>query len=749
VLLGVLALPPTPFDSGPVRAQSGVCPTQGVITTAVSVEGLNCTLSGTLTIAQSGSLSLQSTTLSINGTLRLNDTSSLSVTAGSIVQTGVLGLYGTSALSVTGGSSISMTSTDSTPYFAGSVDIESSTVLANGTGSVGIYGATLTISGSTLRFENLHSVALGGASTRISNCNLQFSQVQGVVIGGKQSASSVTTVGNHTTVSDLYFSSTAVQSYLRGNYVKFYGNQTIGISDSAVVGNLSTSAPTESICKSKCGQSGQTNYLSSPNSTISFQGGAISVVSSQVSSIAREYYGYLPSSQSYLTLNSTSTIFVEDSSLVAGQSAQSGTFKESHLEMVSLGNTTIVRSFVGSLSEAPEVLISSSFPGRADFLTISRSQISTAFSPGLVTLRSTFMTNLSESLINANLSTFKAFAYTLRAVDSNLLVQNFSAYITFGGAVSVGQFVNSTISGCPAYSCLTVTSSGSYSVSGWLLAKAVDSGTSQPVAGASVLALTLKVPLSSYSGTTNSSGWAKIPVLYRQQNATKVITRANYVVQASMGGSSSPQTQVITANVVEVVLLMAIPVNISSVNVQGQTPAAIASSNNLIEYQYVIPPAGQYALGNYIGAQYIPFFDIVSNSVPLSFRNNATNSEIDFSTVGLSGGSFEFAVVYPQNLTQTPISVKVDGNPSVSVTHYASGGLYYELFSMPSGVHRVALTYLPPNGNYQGAVQYPRFFPPVLVVLALIYIMVVGLGFMIVYVRRRDRAKSSSPQPAK
>jgi len=250
---------------------------------------------------------------------------------------------------------------------------------------------------------------------------------------------------------------------------------------------------------------------------------------------------------------------------------------------------------------------------------------------------------------------------------------------------------------------------------------------------------------------TDQDGWARFLALVQSGNGTAAANVISYyIVQGSEGGLVSPEAQLFTVgNLTAQVQALLPPANFGGADVVGKSTATIASEYNLVVYPRLIAPSGQYALGNYIGAQYIPYFYVLSNAVPVGFKNNATNNEIDFNTLGAAGTDFHFVVIYPTNLTTVRLGLNVDGNTSIPVTRLSNSTTSFVLFSIPSGAHSVALTYLPPNGNYAGGVQYPKFFPPASTIVVLLLVLVAGLIFAILFVRSREKRMSAAAPSAR
>jgi hypothetical protein len=194
------------------------------------------------------------------------------------------------------------------------------------------------------------------------------------------------------------------------------------------------------------------------------------------------------------------------------------------------------------------------------------------------------------------------------------------------------------------------------------------------------------------------------------------------------------------------VLLVDKPANVTNVNVTGFSTLGLARAYNLVNSSYPIPPAGLYNLGVYLGSQYVPTVTIVSNAAQLNFRNNASRSEIDFTTAGGTGAPFYFVVIYPKNFTEAPVQIRVDSS-YIQVRTQSNSTHGFAIFSTASGYHVVAITYTPVNGNFAETVQYPQFYPSRDTIIAVSVLAFMGVVFLVLYARRSDGKRIARASP--
>ncbi len=143
-----------------------------------------------------------------------------------------------------------------------------------------------------------------------------------------------------------------------------------------------------------------------------------------------------------------------------------------------------------------------------------------------------------------------------------------------------------------------------------------------------------------------------------------------------------------------------------------------------------------YALQYSVGIP-VSYLGIYTNSYPLNFVNNASYSELDFNTVGSVGTNYTFVLIYPANFTTAPLTVSVDQLPLKDVKITSNATYYFATFSIPSGYHEVALSYVSPNSNYIYQVN-PILNPSASVIAAVVLLLIVGTVFIFYYVRRQN-----------
>ena len=684
-------------------------------------------------------------TTTVPGNLTLLDSSKLSLDGGSKLTSTYTELGAVSAVSVSGGSSLTLGEVVTEPFYAGSFSMDSSYLTAAGNSIFSIGGSAVSISKSTLSVTGFFSAALGGTSTTISQSSLSFTNNAKVQVGSKNSTQSTTSISG-STLSISGLTSDASMPRTGGIQTSIYGQQTLSVTGSNISSILSTSASSYSY------QIQNVKYTDYPNSTLSLVGGTVGIQSSMITSSAREFFGFQPNSYSQLLVNASSSLVVSNSQVVSGQSNVLGTFANSALTLLAHGDNNVTQTLVQSEAISQSLIVQSLSTATTSTLNLVQDRIETGTSSGMVGVRSSYIANLDRTFVDANATSanFKASAFKLNVIDSTLNIQNLSRSTVFGPNVAMGRFVNTTLSNCAALACFKTQGTGSYAVFDYLNVRVVGAN-SQAAAGATVTATSYRVPFTTYTSVADQNGWARFLALVQSENGTGVLNvMSYYIIQGSVGGLASPQAQLFTTgNFTAQVQVLLPPTNFPSSAVVGKSVSTIASEYNLVSYPRLISPAGQYALGNYIGAQYIPYFYVLSNAVPVGFRNNATNNEIDFNTLGTTGGEFNFVLIYPTNLTTVNLGLNVDGNTSLPVTRLSNSTTSFVLFSIPSGAHSVALTYLPPNGNYAGGVQYPRFFPPASTIVAVIVVLVAGLIFAILFVRSREKRMSAGAPTAR
>ncbi len=715
---------------------------------SVTTFGLGLNQSSTLSIAGSSSLDvannvylqfssklLLNVTQSVPGTLSLFDSSQLSVD-GSRLQSSNVILGAVSTVNFSDGASVTLGGAMTEPFYAGSISIVSSDLNARGNATFDIGGSSVSVTKSIVSISGFLNTAFGGTTTTISQSTVDLINDASASLGDNSSSTSSTSISSATSISATGYSSQASMPRTGGIHTYIFGRQLLSITNSNVSSTLSTSATPFVV------QVGTVRHTDYPNSTLSIVGGTVEIVSSWVTSSGVEFYGFQPSSLSVLSVNATSNLSVIGSRLVSGNNGQLGTFGTSALTLAAQGNDNVTQSVVQSEATTQSLQLESESASGTNVLGLNKDTIETGTSAGTVALRSSYLADVERTFIDANATglIFRAGAFRFVAANSVLNVQNISQSTVFGSNVAVGSFVNTTIANCPSFTCLKTIGTGSYSVSDYLQIHVAGSN-SQPVAGATVTATAPRTPFTTYSSVTDQTGWARFLALVQYGNGTRPPNSTPYfIIQGTDGNLVSPQAQLVTTGNLTANLQVFLPsVNFTGAAIVGKAISSITSEYNLVAYSRLIPPAGQYTLGNYIGTQYIPYFYVLSNAFPLSFKTNATSNQIDFSTLGQTGGTFYFVLVYPSNLTQITLGLGVDGNSSIPVTRLSNSTTSYVAFSIPSGAHTVTLAYLPPNGNYQGGVLYPKFFPPATTIAGLLVVLFVGIGFAVLFVRSREK----------
>ena len=676
------------------------------------------------------------------GNLTILDSSKLSLDGGSKLTSTYMELGVVASVSVTGGSSLALGEVVTEPFYAGTFSMDSSYLTAAGSSTFSIGGSAVSVSKSTVSVTGFFSASLGGTATTISQSSLSFVNNAVAQVGSAGSTQSTTSISG-STVSISGLTRDTSMPKVGGITTSIYGEQTLSVVGSNISSILSTSASSYSY------QVGVVKHTDYPNSTLILAGGAVGIQSSAVTSSAREFFGFQPNSLSQLLVNASSSLAVSNSQIFCGQSNVLGSFANSALTLLSHGDNNVTQSLVQSEAISQSLIVQSLSTGTASTLNLVQDRLETGTSTGVVGVRSSYIANLDRTYVDANATgaNFKASAFKFNAIDSTLNVQNLSKSTVFGPNVAMGKFVNTTLSNCAGFTCLKTQGTGSYAVFDYLNVHVVGVNSSA-VAGATVTATSYRVPFTTYSSVTDQSGWTHFLALVQSGNGTAAANPISYyIVQGLDSGLVSPEAQIFTTgNLTAQLQVLLPPANFAATDVVGKSVSAITSEYALVSYPRLIAPSGQYALGNYIGAQYIPYFYVLSNAVPVGFKNNATNNEIDFNTLGATGGEFHFVIIYPINLTTVRLGLIVDGNASVPVTRLANSTTDFVVFSIPSGPHTIQLTYLPPNGNYAGGVEYPRFFPPATTIAAVIVVMVVGLVFAVLYVQRREkRSQAAAP----
>jgi hypothetical protein len=347
-------------------------------------------------------------------------------------------------------------------------------------------------------------------------------------------------------------------------------------------------------------------------------------------------------------------------------------------------------------------------------MTITQAIIQTGTNPSNITFSSGYglLFNRTQIITNIN-STIAINSYQLVSYNS-LIPTN----ITVGTSIAFAYLYNTTVRS------VVGLKTGTYQNFGFLFVKVISSSSSQtPVPFAKVVLLNPATGSVAYTGLTNSSGWAKFTVLQAVVNSSVSQNRTFYVVQASSGPLTSNEAYLSSNNTSFLDLAL--------------NPSISGNNSQLGYYTYPI----QFSVGvpqTYVG--------IRTNAYPLNFVNNASFSELDFNTIGLSGPNYTFTIVYPANFTTAQLTVKVDQIPVKSVKITSNSTYYFASFSVPSGPHQIKLVYISPNG-YFNYTQNPILNPSIAVIAAVILILIFGTVFIVYYVRRQNQVIQSQPGP--
>ncbi|MDA4111400.1 MAG: hypothetical protein OK439_02595, partial [Thaumarchaeota archaeon] len=113
--------------------------------------------------------------------------------------------------------------------------------------------------------------------------------------------------------------------------------------------------------------------------------------------------------------------------------------------------------------------------------------------------------------------------------------------------------------------------------------------------------------------------------------------------------------------------------------------------------------------------------------------------ELDFSTVGSGLNNYTFTLIYPSNFTTSPLTVSVDQIPLRNVKITSNATYYFATFSIPAGLHSIALSYISPNSNGIYLTN-PILNPSFSVIAVVVLLLVVGTVFILYYVRRQNYA---------
>jgi hypothetical protein len=601
-------------------------------------------------------------------------------------------------------------------------------VLFSGSGSFTLINSTLIQSGGVVNFSNFSTLKmqnstlnLGFGSLVVTN-NASAVVSESVIAGGTLSLANaaIFASGNSSSL-DLnsllssgatrFELSSTTANIASGGIVNFFG-YSISLTDSNfLASSLSRVVLEGSSSLSAVGSSiiNQVGTSVPGSATLNVTGGATFLQNSLIEASGAAYFGYNVQASSNLLVGGLNSLQVSHSQILSGQSSQHGVYSSSLLKLVSDANISVSGSLLQSVSQNTSfVIAANSPPSIAHYIWLNQSTLEAQQSPGSLTLSATQEVALNGSTIDCNQTVMSVLTYQFWVTSTTIKSPDVS-----GPPRGLVTLINTTM---PA---LSFRNFSSYAEYGILLVHVVNSSVSlsaaQGTPGAQVSVLDTSTSLLDYSGITNATGWVQIPTLLVSSNSTGFLNRTSYVVEASVGskGSSqvlvSPTPSVYYATVVDPGTLY-YPYSLSFVN--GVTPVT----------------------------QYIYF---VSNAYPLDIFNNATYSQIDFKTVGLTGYTFSFTVIYPNSFTRVVPSVTVDG-AKASVTSSQLNSTYSSIqFSMPSGTHAVALSYQAPPQNYYYNTS-PTFTPGVGVIVGVVCLAVVGRFLLVLYVRKQEKKEVSS-----
>lgn len=688
-----------------------------MINSSLVQEVVNATPSD-LNLSDYAQLNLQSSTVNLGGigSLLLSGNSSANlVTSGLVNSSVVLSNVGqlsaneSSLLNLDGFNSTSIAPlnfTDSTldvesqsfTFYVGTTVVpvtENGVVNVNDNSSLEFNDATFQASNSSLvELDTLNALVL---DSHISNYNItQF------MIGNSPLADSQTTIEDSQVSSSLttnvtigslepnstteIFSSSVLMSNAYSQNVFLYGTSALTV-DNSTIGT-------------------QVGSTIEAFGTLYLYGGAVSIFGSNVYQSTFDYYGYASVAASNLVVNSTLYFNIISSKLSSGQGSQSGLYADSHLILNSGANMTVEGSQLQSNALTNNtILIRSSYPPDIIHnMTLTQDTIQLGPNPSNVTFSSGYGLLLNRTAVSViPNSTISVNAYQLTAYDS-IVPSN----ITVGSSLAFAYLYNTTVTG------IVGLKTGVYQNYEWFLVHVINSGSPQtPVSGAMVSLIEPNDSSIEYTGVTNSSGWAKISVLQAESNSTTSINETYYVIEAQSGGIVSNEAFVTTNGTTYVALTLS---------------SASGADTSLNYFSYPLETSAGIT-ESYLG--------VYTNSYPLNFVNNATYSQLDFNTFGPSGTNYTFVLAYPENFTTVPLSVSVDQVPLNDVRFTSNKTYYFATFSIPSGYHSVALSYVEANSNYIG-VENPILSPSASVIAAVILLLVVGTVFIFYYVRRQN-----------
>ncbi|MDA4130787.1 MAG: hypothetical protein OK457_08460 [Thaumarchaeota archaeon] len=539
------------------------------------------------------------------------------------------------------------------------------------------------VTNSRIIDKNVSNFSLGNSTLSTSQTILLNSLVQSSMTFnatiGSPAASSTTEISG----------STVLISNVASQQVKIYGTSALTVFNSSITAQVG--ATIEAF------------------GTLLLYGGVVSILRSTVVSSTYDYYGYSPISASNLIINSTLFFNIIASHLSAGQSSQRGIYQNSHLIMNSGANITIIGSTIQSQALSNDsIILRSSVPSTIIHnVTVSQSVFQTGPNPSNITFSCGYglVINRTNVITNPN-STVTVNAYQLTSYDSVI-----PANITVGSSIAFAYLHNTTVASVKGLK------TGIYQNYAWMFVHVI-TNSSTPVAGATV---TLVNPTSggiAYVSQTNSTGWAKISVLKAETNSTVSVNNTAYVVEAAQGSASSNQEYVSTNATSYPSLILN----------SGTANSALNYFSYAIQYSVGVPTA---------------YMNIYTNAYPLNFLNNASNSELDFSTVGYGLNNYSFTLIYPANFTSAGLTIKVDHIPLKDIRVTSNASYYFATFSVPAGPHSIALSYISPNVSTPFPTN-PILNPGISVVAVVVLLFVIGTVFILYYVRRQNISPRTS-----
>ncbi|MHB8700005.1 MAG: hypothetical protein ACYC7D_03195 [Nitrososphaerales archaeon] len=710
---------------------SGSCFPNGpqTINSAITWENLQCTHSGNLLFENSASLMMINSTLTQVG----NRSISPNVAAtGSVLLTGAssLSLLGSTVKFLNGSSSLqlldnsNLTISKSEIISANVSESNNATIAIRENSLIDIYGLQMrnltnlfldtsaltcvqncssikalanriSLSQSTFTSQNTGPIYLSGQSTYVSNSQIRVFNSTGMILGG--------------------FANNSITA-ITGSVVNETGPITENLT---LIGFNSLQVANSTIAN-------QVTTLANANATLNFVGGNVSLIRSSIISSARGFYGYSTFTSSTFSTDSSSNLEVNQSQISAGQVAgQYGVYSFSKISLASQGNIDIIGSYLQSeASESANFTIQTKTPATTlHYVSMNDTTFETNNSPGSVTILSNYELFLDQSKIDANDSEFNIGTYVFTAYNSNI-----TASLSFGKSIGVGNLYNTTTRSI---------SGNSFSNYGWFSAQVVPGGQACMPGCVSNANITLFDPVTGqadYFATTNSSGFARIPIMLSQSTSQGERNWPYYIVEVDKGDLRSRQIAVNTS--LSSLFSLPLGTNSSSNGLFGQCisnsvePVISCASNSTnyinfgIQYGYLKPTT-------YLG--------ILSNAFPVALYNNATVSEFDFRTLGSSGYNFNISVLYATNFTSVTPTIQVDGKSVQSTVSQYNSTYTEDVFSIPSGPHSITFSYDSPSGFFVYQV-YPQFYPASTTILVVILLAVVASVFLIYYVRNSDRS---------